>query len=166
MKRFYVWLDTKVFPKVVKFYIHPIIIALTILLFVPMTTFADKVVLILFLNGYMNVGSFSTSQVTLREVCLTADAQEKRAQETHDAVMSELAIVREEQEKINALLGDESKLMACWEDDSKREAKRDLTLMAILEELRRLDYGIPNRAGDSDEGGEGRNGTCSREGTE
>lgn len=52
----------------------------------------------------MNVGSFGTSQITLRQVILTADQQEKRAQETHDSVMEELQIAREERQELTELV--------------------------------------------------------------
>lgn len=96
MKKFYKWLETRVFPKITTFYAHPIMILSTILLFVPMVTWQTNVVLILLLNSWMNVGSFSTSQITLMNLLQTADEQEKRAVETHDCVMEELDLVKEE----------------------------------------------------------------------
>jgi hypothetical protein len=54
------------------------------MLFVPMVAFQADVILILLLNSWMNMGSFSTSQITLRAVLMTAATQERRAQETHD----------------------------------------------------------------------------------
>ncbi len=73
---------------------HPFSILFTILLFVPMVTWQQDVVLILLLNSYMNVGSFSASQVTLREVQMTAGAQEERAQQDHEAILAEFAEIK------------------------------------------------------------------------
>lgn len=107
MQRLYNFLDKSVFPYVVAFFAHPLSISLTLLLFIPMIGFNNDVILILLLNSYMNVGSFGTSQITLREVRLTAEAENRRAQETHDTVMEELAELKEiiiEQKEIIALL--------------------------------------------------------------
>lgn len=89
MKKFYGFLDKHVFPYIVSFVAHPFIILLTIALFVPMVWWQKSVILILLLNSYMNVGSFSASQITLRQVLLTSDKQEQRDQETHDAVIQQ-----------------------------------------------------------------------------
>ena len=96
MDKLYKFLDKYIFPSVKNYFSHPLVILLTILLFIPMILFSKLVVLILLLNSYMNAGGFGTSQITLREVRLTGEAQEKRSQETHDAVIQELAIVKEE----------------------------------------------------------------------
>ena len=103
LNRFYAWLDMYVFPKVTAFWAHPFNILLTMLLFVPLVVAAKVVVLVLLINSWMNAGSFSTSQITLRAVLLTADAQEKRAQQDHEAIQTEfkqlnevLAILKEE----------------------------------------------------------------------
>lgn len=103
VNKFYNWLGINIFPKISNFYANPLMILITIFLFVPMVAWQANVVLILLLNSWMNVGSFSTSQITLRQVILTADEQEKRNIETHDTVMkeltnqnNELALLREE----------------------------------------------------------------------
>lgn len=97
-------MDNKIFPYVVKFFANPIVITVTLLLMIPMIMFQKDVVLILLLNSYMNVGSFGTSQITLRQVILTADQQELRAQETHDSVMEELRLAKEERQELTELV--------------------------------------------------------------
>lgn len=111
MKLFYTFLDNKIFPYVEKFFANPIIITITLLLLIPMVGFQNDVVLILLLNSYMNVGSFGTSQITLRQVILTAGQQEQRAQETHDTVISsnkaillELEIARQERDELREII--------------------------------------------------------------
>lgn len=104
MKKFYAFLDNKIFPYVVTFFANPVVILITLLLMVPMVGWQTDVVLILLLNSYMNVGSFGTSQITLRQVILTADQQEQRAQETHDSVIQELQIAREERQELTELV--------------------------------------------------------------
>lgn len=111
MKRFYAFLDNKIFPYVVTFFANPIVILVTLLLMIPMVGWQNDVVLILLLNSYMNVGSFGTSQITLRQVILTADQQELRAQETHDkvyasyrAISEELEIAKQERQELTELI--------------------------------------------------------------
>jgi hypothetical protein len=102
VKRFFQWLDEDIFPWVVAYFSHPLVILITLLLFIPMIVFSGNTNLILLLNSYMNVGSFGTSQIVLRQVKLTEANQEKRAQETHDwsqgtndAVMEEIADIKQ-----------------------------------------------------------------------
>ena len=95
------------------FYAHPLMILLTILLFFPMVGWQANVILVLLLNSWMNVGSFSTSQITLLNLLQTADEQEQRAQETHDKVLEEfnmikeeLTLAREERDELKQILGE------------------------------------------------------------
>lgn len=104
MKPLYSFLDNRIFPYVEKFFANPLVILVTLVLMVPMIGFQSNVVLILLLNSYMNVGSFGTSQITLRQVILTADQQEQRSQETHDSVMEELRLAKEERQELTELV--------------------------------------------------------------
>lgn len=95
MKRLYAWMDDQLLPWPVKFLTNPLVIIVTFLLLVPMIGLANIVTLVLALNSYTNVTSVGVSSIVLRKQLLGEDAQEKRTQETHDAVMAEFAELKQ-----------------------------------------------------------------------
>jgi|GEM_PF-6736529 len=150
--KFYQWLDNILFPLVTKFWANPWNILLTMVLFLPLVGLQNDVILVLLINSWMNTGSFSTSQITLREVILTADAQERRANETHDASMAvlskmneaigllsqEIQSQKEEITKINLILGDESQIYQCYEEEKNSEEQRHKEITTYLREIKQL----------------------------
>ena len=95
MKQFYHWLDARVLPWPVKFLTNPLVILFTFFMLIPLIGFANAVVFVLIVNSYMNVTSVGVSSIVLRQTLLVADTQEARAQQDHDAIMAELAEIKQ-----------------------------------------------------------------------
>ena len=68
-------------------------------------------------------------------------AAERRAQRDHEMITQEFKAIKDVLGKIDRLLGEESSLRQCWEEEKQIELRRDSQLMAILDELRRMDRG-------------------------
>ena len=101
LQKLYTWLESVIFPRITSFYANPVMILSTIFLFLPMIAEQSNVVLILLLNSWMNVGSFSTSQITLLNLLQTADEQEQRSIDTHNKVTTTLDDMNEILSKIH-----------------------------------------------------------------
>jgi outer membrane murein-binding lipoprotein Lpp len=65
MQRFYTFLNDRVFPRVVAYATHPLVILLTIFLLVPLIVFASITSLALILGNYTNVVSAAVSSIVL-----------------------------------------------------------------------------------------------------
>jgi hypothetical protein len=87
------YLDTYVLPWPVRFLTFRFVILCTIALLIPLIMFAERTVLVLLVNSYLNVMSVAVSSIVLLYATLSearqkqiADLQEKRAQEDHTHV--------------------------------------------------------------------------------
>ena len=65
LERFYSWLDQVLFPRVVSYATHPLVIFLTMFLLVPLIVFASITSLALILGNYTNVVSAAVSSIVL-----------------------------------------------------------------------------------------------------
>ncbi len=63
--QFYAFLDAYIFPKIVDYATHPLVILLTILLIIPLIVFASITWLALILGNYTNVVSAAVSSIVL-----------------------------------------------------------------------------------------------------
>jgi hypothetical protein len=87
------YLDTHVLPWPVRFLTFRFVILCTIALLIPLILFAERTVLVLLVNSYLNVMSVAVSSIVLLYATISearqkqiADLQEKRAQEDHTHV--------------------------------------------------------------------------------
>lgn len=89
--RFLHWLDASLFPKVVAYATHPLVILLTILLLIPLIVFASITSLALILGNYTNVVSAAVSSIVLA-TSLKQHHDNKQMHEAHAADITALHV--------------------------------------------------------------------------
>lgn len=82
-QRFITWLNTTLFPRIVAYATHPIVILCTMLLLVPLIVFASVTWLALILGNYTNVVSAAVSSIVLATSMQHHHEQRKHIQALH-----------------------------------------------------------------------------------
>lgn len=83
MTRFYTWLDTAIFPRIVAYATHPLVILLTICLIVPLVVFSSVTALALVLGNYTNVVSAAVSSIVLMQALKHHHEAKQMHRQTH-----------------------------------------------------------------------------------
>jgi hypothetical protein len=109
LARFYGFLDARLFPLIVAYATHRVVILMTILLIVPLVVFASVTWLALILGNYTNVVSAAVSSIVLLQ-SLRHHAETARNRADHAAAIAAMRLDHRSQfealhQKVDALSG-------------------------------------------------------------
>ena len=125
IKRINDFLDRNVLPWPVRFLTYRFVILATMLLLIPLIFYADRTVMVLGINSYLNVMSVAVSSIVLLYATIAevrqkkiAELQEKRAQEDHQHVTEMHQLVLEEMAKHHEEIEDLKELLAMMQGNA------------------------------------------------
>ncbi|MGB8214651.1 MAG: hypothetical protein WCE68_13920 [Anaerolineales bacterium] len=113
------FLDRYILPWPVRFLTYRFVILLTMALLIPLLIFANKTILVLAVNSYLNVMSMAVSSIVLLYATISearqkqiAELQEKRAAEDHEHVTDMHALIMQTLENQNKEMDELKRLLA------------------------------------------------------
>jgi hypothetical protein len=134
------FLDRNILPWPVRFLTHRFVILATMALLIPLIVFADKTILVLGLNSYLNTMSVAVSSIVLLYATLAeasqkqiAEMQERRAQEDHTHVTAMHTLMLEALRDQHTEIEELKQMLAAMQD--KPYTPKPLPAIADLRDL-------------------------------